>query len=344
MTRFITSKLATCLAVASFGFAAVATPVLAGDTSKKELTVYTYDSFVSDWGMGPLIKPTFEEQCGCTLNLVGMEDAVAMLQRLKLEGASSKADLVLGLDLNLVDDAKKTGLFAGHTVDTSGLNMPIEWQDDTFVPFDYGYFAFVYNTETMPNPPKSLDELVNAGPELKVIIQDPRSSTPGLGLMLWMKSVYGDQSDAAWIKLSDNILTTTKGWSEAYFSLFLAGEAPMVLSYSTSPAYHMAIEGTDQYQAAPFDEGHYLQVEVAAKLKSSANSELADEFLSFMVSEGFQKHVPLSNVMYPVNVPADMPEAFGKLITPTNVLQLDTAEINQNRKQWVNDWLGAMTK
>jgi thiamine transport system substrate-binding protein len=338
------SKYTAYLAAASLSLSIAAAPVLAGDVAKKELTVYTYDSFVSDWGMGPLIKPTFEEQCGCTLNLVGMDDAVAMLQRLKLEGASTKADLVLGLDLNLVDDAKKSGLFASHSVDTSALEMPIDWKDDTFVPFDYGYFAFVYNTELMPNPPKSLEELVNAGPELKIIIQDPRSSTPGLGLLLWMKAVYGDQADAAWAKLSDNILTTTKGWSEAYFSLFLAGEAPMVLSYSTSPAYHMAVEGTDQYQAAPFEEGHYLQVEVAAKLKTSNNSALADEFLSFMVSEGFQKHLPLSNVMYPVNTPADMPEAYGKLIKPTQVLQLDTVEINQNRKQWVSDWLNVMTQ
>ena len=338
------SQYTAYLAAATLSLSIATAPVLASDTAKKELTVYTYDSFVSDWGMGPLIKPTFEEQCGCTLNLVGMDDAVAMLQRLKLEGASTKADLVLGLDLNLVDDAKQTGLFAKHIVDTSKLEMPIEWQDDTFVPFDYGYFAFIYNTELMPNPPKSLDELVNAGPELKIIIQDPRSSTPGLGLLLWMKAVYGDQADAAWAKLSDNILTTTKGWSEAYFSLFLAGEAPMVLSYSTSPAYHMAVEGTDQYQAAAFEEGHYLQVEVAAKLKTSKNSQLADEFLNFMVSENFQKHLPLSNVMYPVNTPAEMPEAYGKLIKPTQVLQLDTAQINQNRKQWVSDWLNVMTQ
>ena len=322
----------------------VNTPALATDTDKPELTVYTYDSFISEWGMGPLIKPTFEASCGCTLNLVGMEDAVSMLQRLKLEGVSTKADLVLGLDLNLVDDAKNSGLFATHKVNTTALEMPINWQDDTFVPFDYGYFSFVYNTQLMPNPPKSLDELVNAGPELKIIIQDPRSSTPGLGLLLWMKAVYGDDSDAAWAKLSDNILTTTKGWSEAYFSLFLAGEAPMVLSYSTSPAYHMAIEGTDQYQAAAFEEGHYLQVEVAAKLKSSNNELLADEFLNFMVSEDFQKHLPLSNVMYPVNTPKDMPEAYSKLIVPNKVLQLDTAEINQSRKQWVSDWLNAMTQ
>lgn len=338
------SKYTAYLAAASLSLSIAAAPVLAGDTAKKELTIYTYDSFVSDWGMGPLIKPTFEEQCGCTLKLVGMEDAVAMLQRLKLEGASTKADLVLGLDLNLVDDAKESGLFTSHSVDTSTLQMPIDWQDDTFVPFDYGYFAFVYNSKLMPNPPKSLDELVNAGPELKIIIQDPRSSTPGLGLLLWMKSVYGDNANEAWAKLSDNILTTTKGWSEAYFSLFLAGEAPMVLSYSTSPAYHMAVEGTDQYQAAAFEEGHYLQVEVAAKLKSSSSSQLADEFLNFMVSEGFQKHLPLSNVMYPVNTPADMPEAYGKLIKPTQVLQLDTAQINQNRKQWVSDWLNVMTQ
>ena len=339
MSHYTAYFAATCLSLLI-----ATTPSLAKDAPKKELTVYTYDSFVSDWGMGPLIKPTFEEQCGCTLNLVGMEDAVAMLQRLKLEGASTKADIVLGLDLNLVDDAKKSGLFTTHTVDTRALEMPIDWQDDTFVPFDYGYFAFVYNTELMPNPPKSLDELVNAGPELKIIIQDPRSSTPGLGLLLWMKSVYGDNTDAAWSKLSDNILTTTKGWSEAYFSLFLAGEAPMVLSYSTSPAYHMAIEGTEQYQAAAFEEGHYLQVEVAAKLKASKNSELADDFLNFMVSEGFQKHLPLSNVMYPVNTPTEMPEAYGKLIKPAQVLQLDTAQINQNRKQWVNDWLNIMTQ
>ena len=63
-----------------------------------------------------------------------------------------------------------------------------------------------------------------------------------------------------------------------------------------------------------------------------------------MVSEDFQKHLPLSNVMYPVNTPKDMPEAYSKLIVPNKVLQLDTAEINQSRKQWVSDWLNAMTQ
>lgn len=334
------SRLTNNLAALALGVAAATSAVAA----ERELTVYTYDSFVSDWGMAPQIKPAFEAQCDCTVNFVGLEDAVAMLQRVKLEGTNSKADLILGLDLNLIDEAKSSGLFSAHQVDTSNLDLPMAWADDTFVPFDYGYFAFVYDTKALPNPPKSLDELINADPSLKVIIQDPRSSTPGLGLMLWMKSVYGDQAPQAWAKLSDNILTTTKGWSEAYFNLFLAGEAPMVLSYSSSPAYHMAIEGNDQYQAASFAEGHYLQVEVAAKLAHSENQQLADEFLSFMISEGFQKHVPLTNVMYPVSAAVEMPEAYGKLIQPTKVLKLDDAEVNSQRKAWVKEWLSAMTQ
>jgi ABC-type thiamine transport system substrate-binding protein len=48
--------------------------------------------------------------------------------------------------------------------------------------------------------------------------------------------------------------------------------------------------------------------------------------------------------MYPVRSPADMPAAYSKLIKPTKVLQLDTQQINQNRKQWVSDWLNVMTQ
>ena len=41
----------------------------------------------------------------------------------------------------------------------------------------------------------------------------------------------------------------------------------MVLSYSTSPAYHMIAEGKENYKAVQFEEGHYVQIEVAGYLK-----------------------------------------------------------------------------
>ena len=194
---------------------------------------------------------------------------------------STKADIVLGLDTNLTAEAKATGLFAPHGIDPSEVKVPGGWTDDTFVPFDYGYFAVVYDTEKLKNPPKSLKELVEGDPDEKIVIQDPRTSTPGLGLLLWVKSVYGDKAPEAWAKLKAAVLTVTPGWSEAY-GLFTKGEAPMVLSYTTSPAYHMVAENTERYQAASFAEGHYLQIEVAGITTTGAKNPLAAKFLAFM--------------------------------------------------------------
>ena len=124
------------------------------------LTVYTYSSFVSDWGPGPAVKKAFEAECACKLNFVAVEDGVVLLSRLRLEGTSSPADVVLGLDTNLTAEAAATGLFAPHKMDLSALQLPIAWHDADFVPYDFGYFAFVYDTTKLKNPPRSLADLV----------------------------------------------------------------------------------------------------------------------------------------------------------------------------------------
>ncbi|MGL4199303.1 MAG: thiamine ABC transporter substrate-binding protein, partial [Allorhizobium sp.] len=160
----------------------------------KTLTVYTYESFVSEWGPGPKVKEAFEKTCNCTVNFVGVSDGVALLTRLKLEGETSKADVVLGLDTNLVEEAKETGLFEASGVDASAVKVPGGFSDDVFLPYDYGHFAVIYDTETIKTPPTSLKELVEGDPAQKIVIQDPRTSTPGLGLLLWVKSVYGDKA------------------------------------------------------------------------------------------------------------------------------------------------------
>lgn len=64
--------------------------------AKPVLTVYTYDSFAADWGPGPAVKKAFEADCNCELKLVALEDGVSLLNRLRMEGKNSKADVVLG--------------------------------------------------------------------------------------------------------------------------------------------------------------------------------------------------------------------------------------------------------
>ncbi|SUC45619.1 Thiamine-binding periplasmic protein precursor [Providencia stuartii] len=121
---------------------------------KPTLTVYTYDSFAAEWGPGPQIKKNFEKQCHCELKLVSLGDGVALLNRLRMEGKKSKADIVLGLDNNLIDSAENTGLFAPAEINTDAMKLPIEWNNSTFIPYDYGYFAFIYDTDKIKNPPQ----------------------------------------------------------------------------------------------------------------------------------------------------------------------------------------------
>lgn len=304
-----------------------------------QLTVYTYDSFVSEWGPGPVIEEAFEKTCNCDLNLVGVGDGAALLARVKLEGKRSDADVVLGLDSNLVAAARETGLFAPHAV-KADYDLPITWDDPEFVPYDWGYFAFVLNRTT--EAPSSFKELADS--DLKIVIQDPRSSTPGLGLLMWVKDAYGDEAPAIWDGLKDNIVTVTKGWSEAY-GLFLEGEADMVLSYTTSPAYHLIAEDDDSKTTAEFDEGHYLQVELAGRLAASDQPELAEQFLEFMVTDGFQSAIPTTNWMYPAVTPAGgLPDGFDTLMVPKKALLVAVEDVPALRQQALDEWLTALSQ
>lgn len=308
------------------------------------LTVYTYESFTAEWGPGPQIEKAFEAECGCDVKFVSVADGVALLNRVKLEGEATKADIVLGLDTNLTADAKATGLFAPSGVDPAAFTVPGGWKDDIFVPFDYGYFAVIYDTEKVPNPPKSLAELVDGDPNIKIAIQDPRTSTPGLGLVLWVKAVYGDKAAGAWAELKQRVLTVTPGWSEAY-GLFTKGEAQMVLSYTTSPAYHVISEKTERYQAASFSEGHYLQVEVAGMTKNGEKNPLARKFLAFIATPAFQDAIPETNWMFPAaKTSKPLDPAFDRLVQPAKTLLFSPEEVAANRKAWVDEWLKAMSE
>ena len=312
--------------------------------SEREITVYTYDSFVADWGPGPQVEQAFEERCGCDLNFVAAGDGAAVLSRLLLEGERTEADIVLGIDTNLTASARRSGLFAPHGMDPKNLTLPIEWLDDVFLPYDWGYFAFVYDRSRLMDAPSSMTELVEGYPDISVVIQDPRSSTPGLGLLLWVKSVYGDRAADAWQMLEPKIVTVTKGWSESY-QMFLDGEADMVLSYTTSPAYHLIAEGDSTKIAAIFEEGNYMQIEVAGKVATTANPDLADEFLDFMLSEQFQQVLPTTNWMYPAALARDrLPDGFAELAVPKVALLYDDTEAESLRKETIAEWRDALTR
>ena len=307
----------------------------------EKLTIYTYDSFVSEWGPGPIIEKIFEEKYNADVDFVAVDSAATLLNKVILEGDTSKADIVLGLDMNLFDLAEQSGLFSSHNIkDINNLiNLPLKWETNKFVPYNYGYFSFVYNEANLETPPKSMGELINST-NARIVIQDPRTSTPGLGLLTWMKALYGDKAGDEWKKLNKKIISVTKGWTDAYYNFFMAGEADMVLSYTTSPAAHIMFEERYDIQATTFEEGNYITIEFAGILNNSQNKDLANKFLNFILSEEFQSVIPSTNIMYPVTNIKNLPEAFDKLNVP-NFIQIDPKEINKNKEKWIDEWLNA---
>jgi thiamine transport system substrate-binding protein len=313
-----------------------------GAEERPELVIYTYESFTSEWGPGPAIAANFEAVCGCDVRFVGAGDGAGLLSRLKLEGPRTEADVVLGLDTNLTVEAAASGLFAPHGIEPPALDLPIAWEDPYFLPFDWGYFAFVYDDAALADPPGSFEELIASDAE--IVILDPRSSTPGLGLVMWIKAAYGDRAPEIWRGLAERIVTVTPGWNEAY-GLFLDGEVDMALAYTTSPAYHLIAEDDPDKRAAIFAEGHYMQIEVAAVAAASDRQELAREFLAFMLTDGFQGIIPTTNWMYPAKTPAaGLPEGYAALPVPAKPLLFPPEEARALRDPAIDEWLAALSR
>ena len=310
-----------------------------------DLTIYAYDSFVSEWGPAGKVIPKFEKLHGIKVDVISVGDAGQVLNRAILEKRRPKADIVLGIDNNMLSRAIEEDILLPYRSRNLQLVPEELLFDRTYhvTPFDHGYFAIVYDSQKLSSPPRSMDDLLKPEYRKKLIFQDPRTSSPGLGFLLWTVAVYGEGYTAFWEELRPNILTITEGWDTAY-GLFTAGEAPMVLSYTTSPAYHVEYEETTRYRAAIFREGNYLQIEGMGILKGAQHLDLAKKFIDFILTKDFQEEIPLTNWMFPVNPQVPLPDSFDYAPKPARILSLPSDEIEHNQDRWIEGWLGVVAK
>jgi len=311
-----------------------------------EITVYAYDAFCGDWGPGAKVVQSFKEKTGIDVNLVSAGDAIEMLTKVELEKSNPKADVVVGISDDMAMKAYNSNLFESYN-SPSLKDIPAFLQFDNqnrLLPFDYGNFAFVYDSEKIAKKdlPTSLEDLTNPKYKNKVILIDPRTSSVGLGLLIWSREVFGDNYLTWWNKMKDNALTITEGWSSAY-GMFTTGEAPITLSYTTSPVYHVMYEDTTRYQTIIFDEGHSATIEGVGLLQSSNNKEKAKQFIDFLLTDA-QLDIATANSMYPTNSKTELPSAFDWAPKPNLTLSLEASDIENNLDTWLNQWTDVMSK
>lgn len=335
------------ISVAALVLALASNAAFAAPAAEQEpgLVLYAYDSFVAEWGPAGKVIPTFESQHGARVKVVSVGDAGQVLNRAVLEKGRPQADVLVGIDNNLLARALEEGVLESYRsphLDRVPQALRLE-PEGAVTPFDYGYFAFVVDSQALASPPRSLEELTDPRLRGKIIVEDPRTSSPGLGLLLWTVAVYGEGYLDYWKRLAPNLLTITEGWDTAY-GMFTSGEAPLVLSYTTSPAYHLEYEGSERYRALVFPEGHYLQVEGMGLVRGAPHGKLARAFLDFVLSPEFQEEIPLTNWMYPVDPQVRTPPSFRLAPQPGRPLSLPAAEVRRSQERWIDGWLRVVSR
>jgi len=270
--------------------------------SRPILKVFASSSFISQWGPGPWLKENFEKTCECRVEFQDGADSTILLQRLKSEGRTGGADVVLGFDqydLELAQQGLEWRKLNLEDYDFEESVRPILVRSP-LVPYDWSLLSFVVRKSDFTELPKKLDDLMK--PELRgqIVMEDPRTSSPGMQFLLWLIQLKGEEKAFQFLKtFNQQLHSYAPSWSTAY-GLFQKAQVKTTYSYVTSPLYHVVEDKSTDVIALELAEGHPAQYEFAGIPATCKNCELAERFMGLILSREGQKIIMEKNYMFPV--------------------------------------------
>lgn len=319
--------------------------LLAGCGAKdKELTVYTYSSFPV-----PLIEKVqaeFKENHGIDVKFKSFSDTGPLFNQLLQEKKNPVADVVIGLDNNYFVRVVKEDLFHPYRPQAADKIREDLIFDPEYrlIPFDYGFVLFNYDREKLDRVPTTHKELLDPYFKGKIIMENPLTSSPGQVFLLTTVALFGEEGYLDyWKALKENILAITPGWDEAY-GMYTSGEAPIVLTYGTSPVYHLLYDKTERYQALVLDNAAYAQIEGVGVVKGTKRLKAAQMLVDYLLSEEFQEMIPENQFMYPARSDVKLPESFRIAANPERLLNLPQEKVEENLDRWLSDWEKAINE
>ena len=327
------------------GSPASGAPTTGAPSESKKLTVVTHDSFA----LSQSLVDRFASETGYDVAFVAPGDAGTVVNQLVLTRDAPLGDVVFGIDNTFAGRAISQGVLSPYQAtglpaadaqalqaDASQSLTPIDY-GDVCVNADKAWFA----SKNLAMP-KTLDDL--AKPEYRdlLVVENPASSSAGLAFLAATVGAKGDGYLAYWDQLKGNGVKVVKGWTEAYSVEFSAGEGkgryPLVVSYSTSPAFTTDEAMTASTTTALLDTC-FRQVEYAGVIKGAQNEVGARRFIEFLLGPEVQADIPGQMYMYPAVPGTTLPEEWVKFAPLSeSPFAVPAAEISASRDQWIRDW------
>ena len=298
------------------------------------LTLVAYDSFpVTGTPLNDALAE-FTADTGIEVNVATAGDTGTMVTKAVLTAGNPEGDVMWGVDNTFLSAATDGGIFDGEpqAVDFGDvcLNYDIAW-------FESRGLA----------PPETLDDLLLPEYSGLLVVEDPAQSSVGLAFLLaTIVHAGSDGWQRYWEGLRANDVAIEASWDEAYYEVFTAGggsvkSRPLVVSYGSSPPADVVFSDPPRTTSniGVIADTCFRQTEYAGVLRGGAHGKEAKQLVDFLLSERFQRELPLTLYVYPIDPAVALPAVFVQFaVVPPSPFEMSPAEIKANRERWLDEW------
>lgn len=190
--------------------------------------------------------------------------------------------------------------------------------------------------------PESYEDLVREEYRGLTVLTDPSTSSTGASFLVGTVAAFGESGFGDyWSQLVANGARLESSWSDAYYGQFTGGgdgTFPIVLSYSSSPAWTLNEDGSASTTKALLGTCT-SQIEYAGILKGAANPEGAKVVVEYLLSREFQDTIADTMYVYPIDADAFVPEDWQRFAPlPTAPNDLSPLQIAEGLESWLRAW------
>ncbi len=262
-----------------------------------------------------LVKPLldqFSESTGVTVEFRG-GDSGELAAQLLTEGDASPADVFFSQDAGALGAVDNEGLFATLVDDVLAV-VPAEYRatSGNWIGTSGRARVFVYNPELAPEPPTTIDELLE--PQWKGKIGFAPTNASWQSFVTGLRVLRGEDGARAWLEAFAAQDPVPFEKNSAVRDAVNIGEVALGLVNHYYVYEKIAAEGADAVVVknqfvAPGDPGGLVNVAGVGILKSSDNPVASAALVEFLLSEIGQKFFAETTYEYPLR--AGVPTADG---------------------------------